>query len=413
MKPPAPIIRHCAVGLHEADSNPTGTTPQAVLFATLVTDGFPLDDQTITEAIQAHRQLDQSDTLDPTERTAARRLWGGPTAPDWLTQQAAELTQPVAAALAWETPLAARLETIDTETIAALDGAFATAVLTAARLIGARLIAATRRLPEPVRATLDMTAVETARPHGTWWAVDPTLRIAAALDIDESIDQATTDLGLAVRRILENADRATTETIAAATEIPADDITEDDTTENVESAVGVAVASFAAWVAAQFSDRAGDTLDPAAAVERLRTVPPQITAAVAAAAGGAVVTGPSTVARDQLGQIVDRDGIPTGGSTATPRWRRTITRLAGSGLIPRAARPIVQFTWLYGSPATRGTPFPPHRRLDGVEWELDKPAAALFINPDTATGIAIEYDGYFPGDHIGCQCRISTSITIG
>lgn len=57
--------------------------------------------------------------------------------------------------------------------------------------------------------------------------------------------------------------------------------------------------------------------------------------------------------------------------------------------------------WDYGDAATRQRPFPPHRRLSGVEFtdwtdeRLQTPASASFLN----------VGHMFPGDHFRCQCR--------
>jgi hypothetical protein len=68
------------------------------------------------------------------------------------------------------------------------------------------------------------------------------------------------------------------------------------------------------------------------------------------------------------------------------------------------------WVWVYGDPSARQRPFEEHEVLDGVEFGSygdDKLALA-----DDAW-IASQTNGYYPGDHDGCQCicePISTDI---
>lgn len=57
------------------------------------------------------------------------------------------------------------------------------------------------------------------------------------------------------------------------------------------------------------------------------------------------------------------------------------------------------YQWVYGPDDARGTPFLPHRELDGVRWDDDNRAEVL-ANPNDFP----DTPEYFDGDHVGCQC---------
>jgi hypothetical protein len=69
------------------------------------------------------------------------------------------------------------------------------------------------------------------------------------------------------------------------------------------------------------------------------------------------------------------------------------------GLLHDAYRQVVSgWTWVYGDPSARSTPFEPHEALDGVEFERwdDEVLANTEAWPDA--------EFYAPGDHYGCLC---------
>jgi hypothetical protein len=57
---------------------------------------------------------------------------------------------------------------------------------------------------------------------------------------------------------------------------------------------------------------------------------------------------------------------------------------------------LLQCRWRYGDPATRKTPFPPHRSLAGRFTDVEGRAGEGFFG----------FEGWFPHDHKGCQCSL-------
>lgn len=114
------------------------------------------------------------------------------------------------------------------------------------------------------------------------------------------------------------------------------------------------------------------------------TVPAGIPRAVLSTAGGAEGT------IEPGGAVVSPvTDVPAGGVAAGDS---TMTALGTIGITPLGYR------WSYGDPALRGTPFEPHRALDGLAFRG-------WTDPVLAnTGSWPRVAFFRPGDHRGCEC---------
>lgn len=65
-----------------------------------------------------------------------------------------------------------------------------------------------------------------------------------------------------------------------------------------------------------------------------------------------------------------------------------------------AALPGVERVWVYGLQSTRGTPYPPHVRLEG----------AVGSKPGDFAGEEPDGEPCFPGGHINCQCYLAMKV---
>lgn len=87
------------------------------------------------------------------------------------------------------------------------------------------------------------------------------------------------------------------------------------------------------------------------------------------------------------------------GEVATGRL--SMEALASAGLVP------VAHVWNYGDPSTRGTAFPGHYKLNGVEFTgWDDPV--LTVAPSDSW---LKTSYYYPGDHAWCQCDTAPVFT--
>lgn len=395
------MIESCAEGLSRWRRTRQGGTHASITFAELVTEGFPLDTEAIHELLRAHQQLDQSPIVEKTE--TSRLLWGGPAA----KQFAIEHTQPVAASQQqpnWIDKLNRRVARIDADLYSAITAALESAQRQAARAVGSRLANQIRRTPAPILAQLGPVDLEAGRPYRTWETTPAPIRAEANIDVQAAITAAADDLEDVVAELVTQAEQAVDEAIG---EIADEPLPPEPTI--APAAAAYTSAAFTNWMLARYrNDNPADPEEQLETTERTSSPPDEIaTQTLAVASGASIIAG--VISRDELGQPITSDGVPTGGVTAGARAFR---RLASSAfrsirrLGLETVRPVIVYEWDYGPVSERFRPYEPHKRLDGTTWRMDDPEASIVRNPDDEpTDQQIGFRGHYPGDHFGCRCR--------
>lgn len=430
-----------ASGIAEWERTGEGATYPALEWAKLAADGWELDRVSLIECAEAHALLDSAGAdLSATALRVCRNLWGGPTAPGFATEALAADVAPVAAALM--TPLGRlnrRAAAINDRLHAEIIGALISATATATRGVGARLAAAAGRAPAAVAAELGgrngdlevvRQAMADAAPFGTWFVCPDAVLAVLDVDTDAAISQSGRDLEETIAALALAAQLDLAAEVAGYTGEPAPAEPTQEQRSAAEQAGQVAGMLLLWWVTRKVLTRTGDPSTPESALARLTQSPAVIAAPILAIAGGAKVadptSGPATaVARNRAGQPVDVRGRPTGGTLQGSTFADIAERPpapagapAGSGPGGTAAPAVpaltIEYTWDYGNPGSRFKPYPPHQALDGRVWRMGDNDAEFLIEPGRVAGqqaaLAPSIDGYFVGDHDGCQCNIRIEL---
>ncbi len=120
--------------------------------------------------------------------------------------------------------------------------------------------------------------------------------------------------------------------------------------------------------------------------------------------GGALAAAiglPTIVRRiiDRVKRLIFGEPTSPAADKGEPNLAPIIDRVGVSPYLT-AALPGVERVWVYGLPSTRGTPYPPHVRLEG----------ALGSKPGDFAGEEPDGEPCFPGGHINCQCYLAMKV---
>ena len=124
--------------------------------------------------------------------------------------------------------------------------------------------------------------------------------------------------------------------------------------------------------------------------------PSMVARATMAAAAGAQMTATASKPHPSVGAIAMTGGgrpVPSDGG----RWEGGLGFLTGDQmmrLLHRIYGSLFGVKWVHGFYGMPEQPFPPHVELDGQKW-----SSAADTPP-----------GFWPGDHIGCNCAITPTV---
>lgn len=280
--------------------------------------------------------------------------------------------------------LSKRLNRIDRDLQAALQGGAEHALEDALRRAGVKVTQRAQRRSKAVQASVELA-------EGRWTGP---LLAAVGITEQEALAHAFDTYATQARKRVEEAQRRRLQAIADELELDADELEgeyEDRLAERRESAVGFLLAGLTSLAFARLADPDPGALDVGEAASS--AVPLSLIYQATAISDGRPMDGPGADGPGTLGE----------GEVSVDPFGAGFTLEVVAANVDDVTEAI---TWEWGGAAK---PFEPHLSLDGTSTTPDMIGEDWGKDP---ADFPYETGWYFPGDHAGCACAWSSELTI-